>query len=136
MMDGATVLTVTLPRVPVKVTSPEGCTSRVGRSICTNTTLRRPGTSPKAPRTPPPSERLCCYPAPIIELFAEGIWTETRRARFWGLETGSRMTVVRLSDGGLFVHSPVALDPGTKEAGDALGDVRAVVAPSLFHHLH
>jgi hypothetical protein len=71
-----------------------------------------------------------------LEPFREGIWSTRRRARFFGVETGTRMTIVRLSDGGLFVHSPVALDPATKAEVDALGPVRAVVAPSLFHHLH
>lgn len=46
------------------------------------------------------------------------------------------MTVVRLAAGGLFVHSPVALDAAMREAVDTLGPVRAVVAPSVFHHLH
>src|SRR5262249_5226839 len=41
-----------------------------------------------------------------------------------------------LEGGGLFVHSPVALDEETRRAVDALGEVRAVVAPSVFHHLH
>lgn len=68
--------------------------------------------------------------------FADDIWTDTRRARFFGIECGSRMTVVRLRRGGLFIHSPVALDDQTRQQVDALGEVRAVVAPSLFHHLH
>lgn len=72
----------------------------------------------------------------MLTSFAEGIWTDTRRAKFFGVECGSRMTVVRLSEGGLFVHSPVALDADTRRAVDALGEVRAVVAPSIFHHLH
>jgi hypothetical protein len=72
----------------------------------------------------------------MLTAFAEHIWTAARPARFWGVETGSRMTVVRLAGGGLFVHSPVALDPATRRAVDALGPVRAVVAPSVFHHLH
>jgi hypothetical protein len=46
------------------------------------------------------------------------------------------MTLVRLSDGGLFVHSPVSLEPALRKEVDALGPVRAVVAPSLFHHLY
>jgi len=46
------------------------------------------------------------------------------------------MTVVRLEGGGLFVHSPVSLDEETKRAVDALGPVKAIVAPSLFHHLY
>jgi hypothetical protein len=61
---------------------------------------------------------------------------EARRLRFAGVETGTRMTVVRLRDGGLFVHSPVSLDAATRQAVDALGPVRVVVAPSRFHHLY
>ncbi len=72
----------------------------------------------------------------MLEPFVEDVWTDSRLTKFWGVETGSRMTVVRLTDGGLFVHSPVALDAQTRRAVDALGPVRAVVAPSLFHHLH
>ncbi|HLX42213.1 MAG TPA: DUF4336 domain-containing protein [Bryobacteraceae bacterium] len=48
---------------------------------------------------------------------------------------GTRMTVIRLASGGLFLHSPTKLDDGTKRALDALGEVRAVVAPSRAHHL-
>jgi len=72
----------------------------------------------------------------MLESWNDDIWIATREIRFLGVETGSRMTVVRMSGGGLFVHSPVALDSETKKEVDALGEVRAVVAPSLFHHLH
>lgn len=72
----------------------------------------------------------------MLQPFADGMWTLTRSQRFWGLETGTRMTIIRLSSGGLFVHCPVALDPATRAAVDALGPVGAVVAPSLFHHLY
>ncbi|MBK7976330.1 MAG: DUF4336 domain-containing protein [Deltaproteobacteria bacterium] len=71
----------------------------------------------------------------MLQPFAEDVWLLHRPLRFWGVETGTRMTVVRLADGGLFVHSPVALDAATKAAVDALGPVTAVVAPSRFHHL-
>jgi hypothetical protein len=71
----------------------------------------------------------------MLESIADGVWVEARPLRFFGVETGTRMTVVRLADGGLFVHSPIPLDGGTREAVDALGKVKAVVAPSLFHHL-
>ncbi len=67
---------------------------------------------------------------------ADGLWCEPRSLRFLGVETGTRMSVVRLQDGGLFVHSPVALDDATRAAVDALGPVKALVAPSLFHHLY
>jgi len=72
----------------------------------------------------------------MLERFVDDVFIDTREAKFFGVETGSRMTVVRLEGGGLFVHSPVAIDAETKRAVDALGEVRAVVAPSIFHHLH
>jgi hypothetical protein len=72
----------------------------------------------------------------MMERFAEDVWVTARPQRFWGVETGTRMTVVRLRDGGLFVHCPVALDEATRRAVDALGEVRAVVSSSLFHHLY
>lgn len=71
-----------------------------------------------------------------LEPFVPDVWTVTRAQRFWGLETGTRMTVIRLADGGLFVHCPVALDRELRAAVDALGPVRAVVASSLYHHLY
>ena len=71
-----------------------------------------------------------------LEPFAEDLWTLSRPQKFWGVETGTRTTVIRLSSGGLFVHCPVALDATTRREVDALGPVEAVVAPSLFHHLY
>ena len=72
---------------------------------------------------------------PRLEPFADGIWSATRPLRFFGVETGARMSLVRLAGGGLFVHSPIPLAGGIREQVDALGSVRAIVAPSLFHHL-
>jgi hypothetical protein len=46
------------------------------------------------------------------------------------------MTVIRLRDGSLLLHSPVALDPGLCRELDVLGPVRFAVAPNRFHHLH
>jgi len=46
-----------------------------------------------------------------MQLIASQIWVENRDLRFLGVQTGTRMTVVQMQDGGLFVHSPVALDP-------------------------
>ena len=71
----------------------------------------------------------------MLQVIDEGLWSTTRKLRFFGLETGTRMTVVRLARGGLVVHSPIGLDASLKAEVDALGPVVAVVAPSLFHHL-
>jgi len=67
----------------------------------------------------------------MLEPIADNLWTVTREQRFWGLETGTRMNVVRLADGSLFVHCPVALDAETRREVDALGPVRAIVSSSL-----
>jgi hypothetical protein len=45
------------------------------------------------------------------------------------------MTVVRLSDGGLVLHSPIRLEGGLRAELDGLGEVRAIVAPNKAHHL-
>ena len=55
--------------------------------------------------------------------------------RFFGIGMGSRMTVVRLQDDGLFIHSPTTLDSETRERLDDLGPVRFIVAPNKLHHL-
>lgn len=71
----------------------------------------------------------------MLTRWADGVFFDTREAKFFGVETGTRMTVIKLSDGGLFVLSPVELTAETRREVDALGEVRAVVAPSIFHHL-
>lgn len=71
----------------------------------------------------------------MLQQLVENVWVEQRQLRFFGVETGTRMTVVRLGNGSLFIHSPVPLDPFLKEKVESLGEVVAIVAPSLFHHL-
>src|SRR3546814_4429799 len=46
----------------------------------------------------------------------------------------TRMTVVRLAGGRLWVHSPIAPDTVLFEAIDALGDVAWLVAPNSLHN--
>jgi hypothetical protein len=71
----------------------------------------------------------------LIE-FADGVWVAAQHGKFLGVETGSRMAVVKLSGGKLFVYAPIALTPGIRSDITSLGEVAAVVAPSLFHHLY
>ena len=52
-----------------------------------------------------------------------------------GFRYPTRMAVIRLADGSLFVWSPTALGNDLKSAVDALGAVRHVVAPNSLHHL-
>ena len=55
---------------------------------------------------------------------------------YGGLDLFSRMTVVRLDDGKLWVHSPCQLDTQLKSEIDRLGEVAYIIAPGNFHHLH
>ena len=45
-----------------------------------------------------------------------------------------RGAVIKLSDGSLWVHSPVNLDPELKSAMDALGPVKHIVTPNFEHN--
>jgi hypothetical protein len=70
-----------------------------------------------------------------LESIAPHVWVASMPNRFMGLQMGTRMTVVRLPDGSLFVYSPIRLNPELRKALDAIGPVRHIVAPSLYHHM-
>lgn len=60
---------------------------------------------------------------------ADGGWI-----RFYGMPFPTRMTVVRLQDGGLWVHSPIADANGLAKSVAALGPVRHLIAPNWIHY--
>lgn len=80
------------------------------------------------------SDWACTEITPLQPL-AEDVWGREHRFRVLGLTIASRMTVVRLEQNGLFIHSPVQLTPGLREALEQLGRVRYVVCPNRFHHV-
>ncbi|MEM6640176.1 MAG: DUF4336 domain-containing protein [Pseudomonadota bacterium] len=65
----------------------------------------------------------------------DGLWVVDAPMVFCGLHIGTRMTVVRLPDGGLWLHSPIDAAPDLVAEITALGPVRFIVAPNLWHHL-
>lgn len=68
--------------------------------------------------------------------FADGVWIAHAPQKFLGWQLGTRMTVLRLADGSLLIHSPIELDETLKSEIEALGPVGHIVAPNLFHHLY
>jgi hypothetical protein len=66
---------------------------------------------------------------------ADDLWIARAPVRFLGLRISSTMTVLRLGDGGLVLHSPVALTPERRAAVEALGKVAHLYAPNTYHHL-
>ncbi|HPD92814.1 MAG TPA: DUF4336 domain-containing protein [Pararhodobacter sp.] len=76
-------------------------------------------------------------PLNTLKPVAADLWVVDGPAiRFYGLPFPTRMTVVRLPDGGLWLHSPIAPDPGLLAALAALGPVRHLIAPNWIHYAH
>ena len=71
-----------------------------------------------------------------LEPFDENIWTSPgERVRLYGVPFETRSVVVKLSDGGLWVHSPVL--PAVERCSElsAIGPVSYLVAPNKIHSL-
>ena len=54
---------------------------------------------------------------------------------FFGFPYPTRMALIRLSDGSIWVWSPIALNDELADAIDKLGLVRFIVSPNKIHHL-
>jgi hypothetical protein len=68
--------------------------------------------------------------------FGRDIWiADGPDAAVAGFRYPTRMAVVRLADGGLFVWSPIRLTDDLRAAVDDLGRVAHIVAPNSLHHL-
>lgn len=73
----------------------------------------------------------------VIAAIADGLWGVGGVINMGaGVSLPLRSTIVRLSDGSLWVHSPVRFTDAEARALDALGPVRHIVAPNGFHHLY
>ena len=70
-----------------------------------------------------------------MEHFDDGIWIAHGPdvVAAAGFSYPTRMAVIELAGGGLFVWSPVALDAALRDEIDRLGPVRHVVAPNSLH---
>ncbi len=63
------------------------------------------------------------------------IWHSLHEVRFGPLGLTNRATYIRLSNGDIWVHSPVPLSEANREQLAEIGTVRYVVAPNKTHHL-
>lgn len=72
----------------------------------------------------------------INEYIPGAIYIVEYPIHFSGMDLFSRMTIVRLSDGKLWLHSPCKLDATLKREIDRLGEVAYIIAPGNFHHLY
>lgn len=66
----------------------------------------------------------------------ENIWiAEGPVVSFFGFAYPTRMAVIRLANGDLFIWSPIALTPELKGEVEARGPVKDIVSPNKLHHL-
>ena len=72
----------------------------------------------------------------MLQQFDDEIWlADGPETAVAGFRYPTRMAVIRLSGGALFLWSPVALSDELRAAVDALGEVRYLIAPNSMHHL-
>lgn len=84
------------------------------------------GLSPGGTVTYPPIDTL----KPV----AEGVWiVDSGPLRIMGMPLPVRMTVVRLGDGDLWLHSPTRFTESLRGELERLGTVRHLLAPNIAH---
>ena len=82
------------------------------------------------------------HPLHLLKPIGKNIWIadggEIRMTFPLGIKIpfSTRMTIVRLSDGGLWCHSPIAPTPKLLAQTNALGEVRHLVSPNKIHYAH
>ena len=81
------------------------------------------------------SDQEATYPpVDVLKPVAEAVWiVDSGPMHVAGLALPVRMTVVRLNDGSLWLHSPTRFTAGLGRELDALGPVTHLVAPDVAH---
>ena len=67
---------------------------------------------------------------------ADALWVRPYPVRLGGARFTARMTVLRLGDGKVLIHSPCPFDGALAAAIGELGPVAAIIAPGNLHWLH
>lgn len=72
----------------------------------------------------------------MLQPFGEAIWIcDGPRVRMMTIPFTTRMTIVELSPGVLWIHSPFEPIPEVQATVEALGSVKFIVAPNKIHSL-
>ncbi|MGI3170364.1 DUF4336 domain-containing protein [Pseudooceanicola sp. C21-150M6] len=70
-----------------------------------------------------------------LKPFGQNIWiADGPHIRFYGMPFSTRMTVVRLADGGMWLHSPIRLTDDLLAEIEEIGPIRHIVAPNNIHY--
>ncbi len=72
-----------------------------------------------------------------LEAIDDSIWlAEGEIVDFYSFAYPTRALILRLSDGGLWIWSPVKLSQALRQEVDRLGPVAHLVSPNKLHHLY
>ncbi len=66
----------------------------------------------------------------------DNLWVQAAPFSLIGFHVGTRMTIVRLKDDSLLLHSPIPITSELAETIETLGAVHHVVCPNMYHHLY
>lgn len=72
----------------------------------------------------------------LTEFKPNQIWIKEYPIHYAGCHLQARMSVIRLHDGKLLLHSPCEIDRETKAEIDALGQVSFIFAPGNYHYFY
>lgn len=71
----------------------------------------------------------------LLKQISSQIWHAEQNFVISSIPVTSRMTIVKLADGSLWVHSPIECSTQLKQEIEQLGKVKYVVAPNKVHYL-
>lgn len=72
----------------------------------------------------------------LFEYIPNTIWIKEYSVCYAGTKCNSRMTIIRLLNNNLLLHSPCEIDEKTKIKIEQLGGVEFIIAPGSYHYLH
>ncbi|SFC92218.1 DUF4336 domain-containing protein [Pseudoalteromonas denitrificans] len=72
----------------------------------------------------------------MLNKISHNIWTvEGEAVSFYGMPYTTRMTVIRLKNNALWLHSPLAISEELIQELKNLGEVKFLISPNKLHHL-
>ncbi|PSV01308.1 methanol oxidase, glmU [Photobacterium leiognathi subsp. mandapamensis] len=70
----------------------------------------------------------------MIECHKNRLWYQEQAIKQAGITNNHKMTLIKLSDERLFIHSPIELTASLKAELEQLGTIAAIVTPNKNHH--
>src|SRR3712207_902440 len=84
-----------------------------------------------------PGEDVTYPPLDVLKPVAENLWiVDSGPQEAMGLSLPVRMTVIRMGNGDVWLHSPTRYNAELRREIETLGPIRHLVAPNIAHWTH